>query len=1308
MARHDFWAGQPGDESELARAIAAAVSQSREVWRELSIGVNRVTTVLRASTAGGDDVSGADKDDAMLLQKARELVDSVSQELQGLVDRQDRAINTFNIVLFGRTGTGKSSLVEALTSGNGKSISPGESDWTTKVAITEWGACRVYDTPGIAGWGRTMKTSSLEDRAREAIVAADVVLLCFDSQSQQADEFRKAAQWIAAYGKPVIAILNNRNRLWRYPARVPLRAQRIESSQTVAEHASNIRDELARIGIRDAPIVALNGMRAVFARASEPYRGPEEHKKSMLAQRKEVGTARLLEWSNLPALERLVVTAIRADAVQLRLGMLLRQVRAALELAGEQLKEQLREPSLEVVQEVERGLERVLSLLGLPDEHGADDNDRAYREFRDDLVRLEQLRGGRFQVSTTGKASLHAVNLISAKFGPLRADAHRRSDELIGDAMAARRDVAGEEFAERVYDMPAIEAAIEQVRAQFADHVNQQAGLVVEDARADINWVTEHSTVGGSAGRGLAWAGRYGGLASRGMGAAVTAMITAAALNAWNPVGWMLAAGAAAGALIGIVGRWLSRRAAREAERRREQALGQSRANARSAVNATFEAVQAELAKQLTEELRTEITGRARTAVRRALLLRKIATHAEECRAEIDRFRATLRETGNPVAVLRRAVAACEATASLGTRGPAALWLGESWCDEGLADSGTESSRRSARMPEPQYTRRLRLDLQTGLAAAAATPVPGAGQEWLAWAQERLATDPAAAKVLRESAALSRAAAPRVLICGDYDTGKSSFIRRLLVDAGQPVPEGLTISARPETSAMREYDWRGCTLVDVPGFQSGHPEHTAAARAAVADAALVIYLFNPNLVVGDQDDLSFVLAGDPQREIIGKLERTVCVVNRSDAFGPDPMDDPEGFTRLAERKEAELADALAALPALAREGKAVVRSRIVCMASSPYDLRITAREHADEFRAWDGFQEFERDMEKVRPALEGNGRDVTALHGGLARLGALAAQVADAQAGLREQAEQLAQLTEDATTQAVTGRLIVAERTEAVRHITDDFLNGMLSKAWSTPVEGIRSAIARRLSDWPKDTEFRQYLSEWLVATNDQIKDWQLETQSRLGARTGMPQFKASMPDANDPGAGPEAQRVADALRRAERAWKIKDTTDLTTSMGYALEFADAQSVYDWGLELGHVFSAAEAVQIATDIADFGVDLVGVGFVIDLFRISRSLRHEWARNEEQQELVRSLREDGRNYADAVALGTRGHKGALSGVQAACAELDNLVSALKGQREALSAEDDAITTRLADYRDVIAEAHARLATGDAQEVDGDAE
>ena len=55
---------------------------------------------------------------------------------------------------------------------------------------------------------------------------------------------------------------------------------------------------------------------------------------------------------------------------------------------------------------------------------------------------------------------------------------------------------------------------------------------------------------------------------------------------------------------------------------------------------------------------------------------------------------------------------------------------------------------------------------------------------------------------------------PVVTVYGAYDTGKSSLLRRLIVDAGAQVPEWLTISARHETFEVNEVEAAGCIMRD--------------------------------------------------------------------------------------------------------------------------------------------------------------------------------------------------------------------------------------------------------------------------------------------------------------------------------------------------------------------------------------------------------------------------------------------------------------------------------------------------------------
>ena len=62
---------------------------------------------------------------------------------------------------------------------------------------------------------------------------------------------------------------------------------------------------------------------------------------------------------------------------------------------------------------------------------------------------------------------------------------------------------------------------------------------------------------------------------------------------------------------------------------------------------------------------------------------------------------------------------------------------------------------------------------------------------------------------------------PRLFLIVDYNTGKTSFIKRLFVDGGLQIPKRLTVRADATTSEVGVYEWEGLTLVDSPGLRSG-------------------------------------------------------------------------------------------------------------------------------------------------------------------------------------------------------------------------------------------------------------------------------------------------------------------------------------------------------------------------------------------------------------------------------------------------------------------------------------------------------
>src|SRR5687768_2478293 len=72
-----------------------------------------------------------------------------------------------------------------------------------------------------------------------------------------------------------------------------------------------------------------------------------------------------------------------------------------------------------------------------------------------------------------------------------------------------------------------------------------------------------------------------------------------------------------------------------------------------------------------------------------------------------------------------------------------------------------------------------------------------------------------------------------VTFFGPYDSGKSSLLRRLLVEDQVPVPEWLTVSARRETWSTNEIDALGLTFTDTPGVAAGDLDHERLATETI-------------------------------------------------------------------------------------------------------------------------------------------------------------------------------------------------------------------------------------------------------------------------------------------------------------------------------------------------------------------------------------------------------------------------------------------------------------------------------------------
>lgn len=127
------------------------------------------------------------------------LSDAFSDSLRDL--RQN--MSKFSITLFGRTMAGKSTLMEILTHGDGRTIGKGAQRTTRDIRKYPWNSLEITDVPGIGAF----EGKEDEDRAFEAARSADLILFLITDDAPQKKEAECFGR-IKSLGKPVICIMN--------------------------------------------------------------------------------------------------------------------------------------------------------------------------------------------------------------------------------------------------------------------------------------------------------------------------------------------------------------------------------------------------------------------------------------------------------------------------------------------------------------------------------------------------------------------------------------------------------------------------------------------------------------------------------------------------------------------------------------------------------------------------------------------------------------------------------------------------------------------------------------------------------------------------------------------------------------------------------------------------------------------------------------------------------------------------------------------------------------------------------------------
>lgn len=206
----------------------------------------------------------------------------------------------------------------------------------------------------------------------------------------------------------------------------------------------------------------------------------------------------------------------------------------------------------------------------------------------------------------------------------------------------------------------------------------------------------------------------------------------------------------------------------------------------------------------------------------------------------------------------------------------------------------------------------------------------------------------------------------RVVLFGAYDAGKSTLLKRLLVEAGTAVPEWLTISGRRETFEVKQVRSNEIVFVDTPGLGTGNAEHDQITLDALKLADAYLWVLPPQLITTGKEIFLDLLSGRSLGNIFSGTvltQSTVAAVARMDEAGIDPADSPEGYEELARRKVEELYSML-------RSGSVETELRAVhCVAADPYQMVGNApapnRDLYEAGWSWDGVGALRRSLEDL-------------------------------------------------------------------------------------------------------------------------------------------------------------------------------------------------------------------------------------------------------------------------------------------------------------------------------------------------------
>lgn len=483
-----------------------------------------------------------------------------------------------------------------------------------------------------------------------------------------------------------------------------------------------------------------------------------------------------------------------------------------------------------------------------------------------------------------------------------------------------------------------------------------------------------------------------------------------------------------------------------------------------------------------------------------------------------------------------------------------------------------------------------------------------------------------------------------LVVFGAYDAGKSSLMKRLLVDWGAPVPDWLTVSGRRETFEAKRAEAPGLGLTDTPGLGSGNSEHDDLTLSAMRLADAYLWVLPPQLLTTGKDRYLEVLFG-----AVGIAGATAAIVARMDEAGVDPSDNEVGFTNLCSKKKEELSSLVAAA-----SSDKQLRS-IHCVVADPYqmvgNMPNPETEIYDIGRDWDGVQ----DLAVEVLALRKQRSDLRPRAG--ARFVRLLLR--DVRDELVRLAEDLA-LSKEGMDNEVDRHAIYVERLDALqrqagaelhRRIEDALLS--VSRSGDTGADSIRileEALPKVVDDWAEGSfaEYRQLVGELELEVRERMAGPSMEGFRRLAQEAEAQEAKPKGPKIDPLKTGRKALAFGPALRKAfekyaaaELGMTIKvaaDRLQKLESSGETVEaFIKSQGRRAAFRSAEHAKKASQFVKWASVLDAVGplVEQLG-GALLEVASEVMTAKRAEERAQQRLELRRQLRAEAEKLKEAAA------------------------------------------------------------------------